>query len=457
MPSICICLSNNPILSVFAFKPGEKVNIHVAIENELIPGRYRLQILDHKQNSRLNRYGIGLSDIVVNDWPIPTAIRDDHLGIWQVKVDSIKNVRKVGKSRENIDNSLSFSQIFFVENSERIEFPLLGGDIIYQLPETISVVEEDVISEPVETIVTIQEELVDTSTPTQSFTTEIPVIEVRGIGQTYAGRLAKIEVFTATDLWYHKDRIFLAEIMRISDKRLEKMLQDAKLLLSEKAEEIGRIDIEEDIEIIPDDLRMIKGITSTHIKRLNKIGIRSKTDLLDFQDINLLKKTFNVSTPDLSTILAPIGRIIEPESVRKPEIVKPLDQPVIVLKGIGKVTAGKLQSVGIITVQNLLDSSLEEVLGITSKNRYRKWMQTASQYTGVPLSDDSELEAVVASPNDLLSLPGIGSKTLEKLHALNIATLKDLITFEDTSRLRKALRMSESRFTSFISKISSNN
>ena len=458
MPSICICLSNEPILSVFAYIPGEKINVHVAFENEQIPERYRLQILDHKQNSRLNRYGTGLTDILVNNWPIPTSIRDDHLGIWQVKVNHIKNARLTQKFNEKTEKTISFSQIFFVEKTKRVEYPLLGGDIIYQLPETIPKVEIDeiLVGEDIAAIITIKEELAETSIPSTSLETEIPIIEVRGIGQTYADRLAKIEVFTVSDLWNYEDRIYLAEIMRINDKRLEKMLQDAELLLSEKAEEISRVDIERDEEFVPDDLSMIQGITSTHIKRLKKIGVKSKTDLLDFQDIDLLKKTLNVSRPVLSEILAPIGRIIEPESVRKPELVKPLDQPVITIKGIGKVTAGKLQAVGINTVQSLLNSSFEDLGGITSKNTYRKWLQNASQHTGVPLPDDSEPETVTETSNDLQSLPGIGPKTLEKLHVLKIFTPQDLITFKNHTDLRKVLRMSELRFATFIDKISSN-
>ena len=121
MPSICICLANEPILSVFAYIPGEKINVHVAFENEQIPERYRLQILDHKQNSRLNRYGTGLTDILLNNWPIPTSIRDDHLGIWQVKVDHIKNARQTQKFNEKTENTISFSQIFFVEKNKKVE------------------------------------------------------------------------------------------------------------------------------------------------------------------------------------------------------------------------------------------------------------------------------------------------------------------------------------------------
>ncbi|MHA2388198.1 MAG: helix-hairpin-helix domain-containing protein [Candidatus Hodarchaeales archaeon] len=458
MPSICICLANDPILSVFAFKPGERINIHVAFESELIPGRYRLQILDHKQNSRLNRYGKGLSDILVNNWPIPTSIRDDHLGIWQVKVNSIKNVRGTQKLVEEDGKLLAFSQIFFVEKSERVEFPLLGGDIIYQLPELVPIIEEEILreDEPIDAILMVQEEIAESSPPTAGLEKEIPITEVRGIGQTYASRLAKVNVMTVSDLWYHKDRIYLAEIMRISDKRLEKMLQDAELLLSEKAEEIGRLDIEPDEEIVPDDLRMVKGLTNNYIKHLANLGVRSKTELLDFSDIELLKKSLDISTNELGEILASIGRIIEPESVRKPELVKPLDQPVIVIKGIGKVTAEKLKSMGIITVENLLNSSFEMLSNITSEKTYQKWMRNASHYVGVPLNEDSEVQFVVESPSELLALPGIGLKTVEKLNVLNIFTLNDLISFEEPESLRKVLRMSESRFTAFIKKITGN-
>ncbi|PWI48305.1 hypothetical protein CEE45_07575 [Candidatus Heimdallarchaeota archaeon B3_Heim] len=458
MPTICICLANDPILSVFAFKPGEKINIHVAFESEQIPGRYRLQILDHKKNSRMNRYGIGLTDIVVDNWPIPVSIRDDHLGIWQVKVDGMNSVKEVRSLGEEGQKGISFSQIFFVEKTERVEYPLLGGDIIYQLPEILPIVEEEIIgiSDPVVSVVALKEEKVEIPTPTSDFKAEIPITEVRGIGKTYTGRLAQIKVITVSDLWNYRDRINLAEIMRINDKRLEKMLQDAELLLSEKADEVSRIEVEKELEFVPDDLRMVKGITTSHINQLKRIGVKSKTNLLDFQDITLLKGTLRVSTTELSKMLASIGRIIEPESVRKQEPVKPLDQPVTVLKGIGKVTAGKLQSVGILTVQDLLNSSVEDLGGFATKKTYHKWKQNASHYAQFPLTDDSEVDDKSKIPDELLSLPGIGPKTVGKLHTLKIFTLLDLIVFEESERLRKVLRMSESRFTAFMEKLSSN-
>ncbi len=456
MPSICICLADNPILSVFAFKPGERVNVHVSFENDLIPGRYRLQILDHKQNSRLNRYGKGLSDILVNNWPIPTAIRDEHLGIWQVKVDSVKNIREVRKAGREIGQSLSFSQIFFVEKSVRVEFPLLGGDIIYQLPELVPIVEEEIISEisPLETVIEVKEE-VDVSTLDSEVITAISVIKVRGIGQTYANRLAKISVLTVSDLWNYKNRIYLAEVMRISDKRLEKMLEDAELLLSEKAEEIGQKDIKKDEDFIPDDLQVIKGITPAFVKKLKKIGIKSKTDLLDFKDVDLIKKILDISTNELGEILAPIGRIIEPDMIIKPEVIPPLNQPVINLKGIGKVTEGKINTVGIFTVQELLDSTFELLSGITTKKTYLKWMRSASDFTDIPISEDSETLDETKPSKGLLSLPGIGPKTLVKLNNLGIFSIEDILTFTESEQLRKALRMSISRFNDFIKKISS--
>jgi nucleotidyltransferase/DNA polymerase involved in DNA repair len=93
---------------------------------------------------------------------------------------------------------------------------------------------------------------------------------------------------------------------------------------------------------------------------------------------------------------------------------------------------------------------------ITSEKTYQKWMRNASHYVGVPLTEDSEVQFVVESPSELLALPGIGLKTVEKLNVLNIFTLNDLISFEEPEILRKVLRMSESRFTAFIKKITGN-
>ena len=91
MPSMRIFSTSNPMINVYSFKPGDKINIQVNFETRHIPHRYRLQIIDHNNNSRLNRYGGGSSNVIVENWPVPLNIRDNHFGIGFVKVDDTSN------------------------------------------------------------------------------------------------------------------------------------------------------------------------------------------------------------------------------------------------------------------------------------------------------------------------------------------------------------------------------
>ena len=54
MPSMRIFLAKSPFIQTYSFKPGDKINIQVKFEAGDFPDRYRLQIIDHKNNSRLN-------------------------------------------------------------------------------------------------------------------------------------------------------------------------------------------------------------------------------------------------------------------------------------------------------------------------------------------------------------------------------------------------------------------
>ncbi|MHA2175290.1 MAG: helix-hairpin-helix domain-containing protein [Candidatus Hodarchaeales archaeon] len=441
MPSISIFLTEDPLLNVFAFKPGEKINIHIAFQGSNLPERYRLQILDHKQNSRLNRYGKSLSDIMVTNWPIPTTIRDEHLGKWQVKVDFSDIVQKQPRQESKYLDSLN--QFFFVEHTGRFEFPLIGGERIFEIPTIVtspSPVVEPGITAEIEPIIEEAELRVSSD----------PVTTIRGIGKAYSNRLVAIKVYTVSDFWNYSDRIHLAEIMRISDTRVEKMLNDAEIILSERMEMERRSEIDLVNEFFPNDLSTVDGIGAKEISRLKKVGIESKTDLLDFTDLNLIKNALKVNKTQFKSIMSSIGRILEPEEVKKPLKLSPYDELVIEVKGIGPVTAKKLGSVGVITVRNLIDSSYSDVQSVTTINSYKKWIKNASLYVGVEKQDIIIDIDEHPSSESLIDLPGVGVKTVSKLNNIDIHSIEDLKSYTDHERLRKILRMSEARFTKFM-------
>ena len=109
MNKISIQKAEDPISTVFAIIPGDKIRIQVKF-GERIPDRYRLQILDHRNNSRLNRYGKGTDEGIDLSWPVPRTIRAEHFGVWKIQIDA---------------DTESFCQTFYVEHFERIELPML--------------------------------------------------------------------------------------------------------------------------------------------------------------------------------------------------------------------------------------------------------------------------------------------------------------------------------------------
>ncbi|MHA1226735.1 MAG: helix-hairpin-helix domain-containing protein [Candidatus Hodarchaeales archaeon] len=432
MPSICICLSEDPLLKVFSFSPGDRINIHVSFDEGHIPERYKLQILDKNKNSRLNRYGKGFSDIIIKDWPIPSNIREKHFGIWSVQVEDQK-----GKVE-------SFGHFFFVEKRSRVEKPLLEGMDVIQIPEYVETREKvaaTVIAEKIEEIPIIEPK------PVELITTE--VTQIKGLGKTYATRLLKLNITTVYEFYSFENRKILAETMRVTDKKLNTMLQDAKRILDQELEVEKQPEIKVEKQVVPSsELLEIPGIGLKTVQKLSTIGIFTRKDLVEFKELEELRKVLRYSTARLNKLLTSLGRDIAVEGY-KPEKEKErsLDDPVINLSGIGKKIAEKLNTRGIISINDLIKAKYEEVKGITSQNRFEKWQKTASSYLSGETKKKIE-ETKIES--ELSSLPGIGPKKLAKINGLGIYSIIDLINYSKPLQLRKALRMSEQRFNAFI-------
>jgi predicted flap endonuclease-1-like 5' DNA nuclease len=453
MPSMRIFLAKSPFIQTYSFKPGEKINIQVKFEADDFPNRYRLQIIDHKHNSRLNRYGGRLpesQEITISNWPIPPNIREDHFGIWFVKLDDISN-----RLMENSNILGIMKQIFFVEKDLevvkplKIEIKVIEKEKIPIVPDLVS---DEVISVH-EVIKPFTDKPIIPIEGEDLSTIYYPVTDIRGIGKTYAERLRKLNIDSVSDFWYYQDRISIAEIMRISDKRLEKMLEDAEIILSEEADRKVSIELVQDGEVVPDDLKSVKGLNNKIIKKFEALGIKNKSDLLNFEDISVLRTAIETTSVEFRSILASVGKIIEPDDVRKRIPVEVPNQSVTLVKGIGKVTTKKLNSVGIITVQDLFESDFDVMKGVITRNQYEKWMINASILLKKPVKIKLQKKPQETIANELLSLPGIGPKTLEKLNSLNINTRVNLVEFEDQEKLRKILRMSDARYDSFIKSV----
>ncbi|MHA1972697.1 MAG: helix-hairpin-helix domain-containing protein [Candidatus Hodarchaeales archaeon] len=431
MPSICICLSEDPLLRVFSFSPGDRITIHVSFDESNIPERYRLQILDTNKNSRLNRYGKGLSDIIIEDWPIPKLLREKHFGIWYVKIEDLK-----GKMN-------SFANIFFVEKHPRIEKPLLIGAEIVQIPEYIEK-REEVIT----TGTQVKEIPILEPRPVELVTTE--VTQIKGLGKTYATRLLKLNITNVYEFYSFENRTILAETMRVTDKKLNTMLQDAKRILDETTETMKEPVAAKIKQAVSSqsELLNVPGIGQKTAQKLSTLGITTIKDLIEFKELERLRKTLRFSTARLNKLLLSLGKEATPVIQKELEPMKHSpDDLVFSITGIGKKSAEKLNKVGINTVNDLLNAEFSTVKGLITKNRFDKWQKNASSYLS---QEKEEMIRPRKVESELLSLPGIGQKKLNSLNSMKIFTVKDLINYSDSNRLRKTLRMSEQRFNTFI-------
>ncbi|UCG04304.1 MAG: hypothetical protein JSW11_10020 [Candidatus Heimdallarchaeota archaeon] len=415
MSSISIWKAKNPMYKVFAVVPGEMINIQVTFGDQ-IPYQYRLQILDKRNNSRLNRYGKGSDQGIELTWPIPRTIRDEHHGIWRIQVET---------------DIFSLDQKFYVEHIERIEPPMLAAGPLKLVEEYIEapVVTEEIIPEPY-----IQ-------TKEVIYPSETAVTAIKGIGKTYASRLVKLQVYSISEFLGYPDRVSLAEVMRVSDTKLLHMLEDAKFLISK---EVERSITPEEYTPIPEDLLSISGIGPKSIERLAKLGISSRADLLNFDDMETLRKTLRMSMSRLIKVLASIGKSVDFPEVIEPEALDPLYQRVTSIKGIGTKTAQKLNQRGILTVQDLLNSSFALFKDSTSEKTYNKWKKNAAIFAGQEYDIPSSPSRPPFEEVNLTSITGIGTKTAHQLNTVGIMTLKDLVEV-DLEELERNLRVSRRR------------
>lgn len=433
MNKISIQKAEDPISKVFTIIPGDKIRIQVKF-GDRIPDRYRLQILDHRNNSRLNRYGKGTDKGIDLSWPVPRTIRAEHFGIWKIQIDA---------------DTGSFGQIFYVEHFERIELPML-----YAAPSIAESIGEYTIPGVVEeemTPIYHESSLQDIIGPEQISKVLVkpinmnmtPVTAIKGIGKTYVERLVKIQVYSISDFWGYEDRVTLAEIMRVNDAKLSRMLLDAENLLYQEAETIT-VTTDKQVGIVTDDLLSINGIGPKSVEKLARLGVTSISDLMEFEDIEILRKTLRLSVARLSKVLTSIGKSIVPTEVIQSEILDPLVQSVTNVRGIGTKTSEKLSQRGILTVQDLLNSSFTSLQDLAGSATLNRWKQNAASYAGQQSDEIISLDKTPPKLFELISISGVGLKTTQKLNSVGISTLSDFIQ-SDVGELVEKTHLSKKR------------
>ncbi|MHA2296603.1 MAG: helix-hairpin-helix domain-containing protein [Candidatus Hodarchaeales archaeon] len=397
-----------------------KLHVRILFQEDSIPDHYRMQILDSCQNSRLNRYGKGSKEGIELDWPIPKSIREDHFGIWQIKVES---------------DTGTFSQIFHVELIERTVTSMLAGTRMLALPESslsvptevgekllttsreVAIASPSNEKEPVPSIIDISQVFYDS---------QLPVIEVKGIGKTFAERLEQYEIHTVLEFYNYPDRTYLGEIMRISDSKLSRMLDNAKIVLNQQVSVTRSQEVPEKSASKTSDLLDLPGIGPKTVRKLEELGISAIADLLVFEDRETLRKTLRMSQPRFERFLTSHEKPLVPASILTTRTIDPLTQPVIKIKGIGAKTAEKLTRVGILTVNNLLESVYTDLKGVTSESTFKKWKDYADKLANQPLGNKG-LAIKASKDHDITSIAGIGIKTAERLEKAGVKSITDFI------------------------------
>ena len=153
-----------------------------------------------------------------------------------------------------------------------------------------------------------------------------------------------------------------------------------------------------------------------------------------------------MSMPRLTKVLESIGKSVDFPKDIEPEVLDPLAQLVTSVKGIGTKTAQKLKQQGIVTVQDLLNSSFTLFKESTSEKTFNKWKRNAAIFAGQKYEIPPPSTVVPADELSLTSITGVGAKTAQQLNTAGIMTLKDLINC-DLEELSDKIRVSKKRLT----------
>ncbi len=132
-----------------------------------------------------------------------------------------------------------------------------------------------------------------------------------------------------------------------------------------------------------------------------------------------------------------------------------LDSPHVLesIRGIGKKTAEQLYNAGIFSIQDLIEADPEQLSKKILQNTGKKisikkiisWQQAGARMLGIeapslPVQQPvitAETSSSTKGEDSLLSIPGIGKKTLDKLALVNVYSIEDLAT-QDVKLIHEA-------------------
>ncbi len=284
---------------------------------------------------------------------------------------------------------------------------------------------------------------------------EIPVIEISGVGPTYATRLNDAGIF----YFYQMKSISplnAAEITNGTPTKAEGWFEFIDAVFGNPNHELMRkyhpIDSKEFIPLVKenDDTTQIKGIGPATSKKLVEAGYQTIKSMADSKPKNLADKLNTTQKKVLVWISDAQMKLygkssVDQEKVEKVkpkiETVKP-DDPATKIKGIGPSTYKKLENANFKSVKDIADALPEEVAKAikVSISKVTNWVSNAQILIfGASEIDVSKVKKVkeVAEKEPLMRIRGVGPtynkrfkengiENLEKFSQLSVEKIAEL-------------------------------
>ena len=219
------------------------------------------------------------------------------------------------------------------------------------------------------------------------------VIEIEGVGKKYAGKLGRAGFPNVEDLVkLTVDELNeLAKKTRISPKLIDKWQEQA-------------------------DLMRLKGVGAEFAEVLNKIGVDSVKELARRNSASVLEKikAFDKRRPDVIRKLPTKAQVDSwikqaKDLYEKKKVNKTAKMDIIDIEGIGEIYAKKLNKVGIVKLEDLINLTKARIKQLSVKTKvsakmFDKWQEHAN----------------------LMRINGIGPESAEVLNKIGIDSVKEL-------------------------------
>ncbi|MHA2089886.1 MAG: helix-hairpin-helix domain-containing protein [Candidatus Kariarchaeaceae archaeon] len=277
----------------------------------------------------------------------------------------------------------------------------------------------------------------------------IPVVEVVGIGPTYATRLNDAGIVNLNDM-FAIDSLRAAEITNGTPTKAERWFEFIEEVRDTPNHELRRkYQLEAGIEVdfVPllssdDPPEKIKGIGPATADKLRAFGLSSVEDIANSSPETIssgikvtIKKAINwVSDAQLNLTGTSDIKVLEKKPVKEIPTIKP-DDSVTIIKGIGPATARKLEAAGYNTLKSVVDAIPDEIaesLSI-SLSKATAWVADAQmKLTGETKVEEPKVKkAVAVSVSDpLRRIRGVGPTYNKRLIQNGIESLNQFVALD---------------------------